>query len=59
MKPLLFALPGNEDMTELLAARLDGEIGSLDTRSFPDGEDYVRIASDVVARSVVFVCTLN
>ena len=59
MKPLLFALPGNEDMTGLLAARIDGEIGALDTRSFPDGEDYVRIASDVVGRSVVFVCTLN
>ena len=59
MKPLLFALPGNEDLTARLAGRLDGDVGSLETRQFPDGETYVRLNSDVDTRSVVLVCTLD
>ncbi|KAB2943558.1 MAG: ribose-phosphate pyrophosphokinase [Hyphomicrobium sp.] len=59
MKPLLFAMPGNEDFTGRLIAALGAEPGSLEMRRFPDGETYVRLASDVDGRSTAFVCTLD
>ena len=59
MKPLLFALPGNEDLTARLASHLAAEIGALETRRFPDGETYVRLLDDFNGRSVVLVCTLD
>lgn len=57
--PLLFALPGNETMAEALCAALNGEMGRLETRNFPDGESYLRLLTDPKGRSVVFVCTLD
>lgn len=60
MKPLLFPLPGNEEFTRRLSARLgDADIGSLVTRRFPDGETYVRLEAGVSGRAVVLVCTLD
>jgi len=59
MKPLLFAMPGNENFTGRLIAALGAELGSLETRYFPDGETYVRLAGDVEGQSVVLVCTLD
>ncbi len=59
MKPLFFALPGNEDLTSRLCAHLVGDLGSLEARRFPDCESYVRLLADVRGRSVVFVCTLD
>lgn len=56
--PVLYALPGNEAMAALLCARLDAEKGELVTRQFPDGESYVRFATDPRGRDVVLVCTL-
>jgi ribose-phosphate pyrophosphokinase len=55
---LILPLPGNESFAAELALRLGAELGKLETRSFPDGESYVRIGSDVRGRDVVCVCTL-
>ena len=59
MRPMLLALPGNEQMAQALAGLLDAELGRLSLRRFPDGETYVRIDSPVVDREVVVVCTLD
>ncbi len=59
MKTILFALPGNETLTELLAMKLNAEIGKTTLRKFPDGESYTRILSDVKDKCVVLVCTLH
>ena len=59
MKPLLFALPGNEELTSRLSAHLAAERGDLESRRFPDGETYVRLLAEVQGRSVVFICTLD
>ena len=59
MKPLLFSLPGNDDLTAHIAARLAADIGPLETRRFPDRETYVRLDADVRTRSVMLVCTLD
>lgn len=55
---IVLPLPGNEIMAGALAHRLDAELGVLDWRRFPDGESYVRIASDVAGKQVDMVCTL-
>jgi ribose-phosphate pyrophosphokinase len=57
--PLVFALPGNELIAERLLAPLAGEAGALETRSFPDGETYLRFRTDPKGRSAVIVCSLD
>jgi len=59
MKTILFSLPGNEELTELMATKMDAEIGKATLRKFPDGESYTRILSDVKDKCVVLVCTLH
>jgi ribose-phosphate pyrophosphokinase len=59
MKTILFSLPGNEELTELLAAKMDAEVGKATLRNFPDGESYTRILSDVKDKCVVLICTLH
>jgi ribose-phosphate pyrophosphokinase len=55
---LIFALPGNEAMAERLASLLDGESGMIETRRFPDGETYLRLATPVAGKKVILVSTL-
>ena len=59
MSPLIFALPGNEDLGHRLAALLGGRSGTLNTRQFPDGETYVRFCDDPAGQDIVLVCTLD
>lgn len=59
MKNILFALPGNEALTEKMAKQLDAEVGKTLIRQFPDGETYVQIKSDVKDKKVILVCTLH
>jgi ribose-phosphate pyrophosphokinase len=56
--PLILALPGNETLAGQIAAAAGAELGVLETRRFPDGETFLRLASDVTGREVVLVCTL-
>jgi ribose-phosphate pyrophosphokinase len=58
-RPLIFALPGNEEAGERIAVFADGDRGALESRGFPDGESYLRVATDVSGRETVLVCTLN
>lgn len=55
---LVFALPGNEAMTERLASLLGAEVGIIETRRFPDGETYLRLLTSVEGKSVLLVCSL-
>lgn len=59
MDTIIFALPGNETLATKIADRLSAEIGKLTIRKFPDGETYLRIHSNVRAKKVIMVCTLN
>lgn len=58
MTPLLLAMPGNQALAEQLGRALDWPVGAIETRRFPDGESYVRIAADVAQRPVALCCTL-
>jgi len=57
--PLIFSLPGNEDLSSQLAMSLNAQVGTLETRKFPDGETYLRFRTDPRGRDVVLVCTLD
>lgn len=59
MKPLLLTLPGNEPVGRSLLAALDAEPVAFSTRSFPDGETFLRIDTDVRQRTVCVLCTLR
>lgn len=59
MRPLIFALPGNEAFSASLAREFDAESGTAEIRRFPDGESYVRILSQVSGRECLLVATLD
>jgi len=59
ISPLLVPLPGNGSLAASIAGALDAEIGVLDVHHFPDGETYLRFASDVAGRSVILLCSLQ
>ena len=58
-RPVVIAMPGNEQLADELATLLWLERGAATVRRFPDGESYVRIASPVGARAALTVCTLD
>jgi len=58
MKPIIFALPGNESLAKNIANAIHAEEGQVIIREFPDGETYIRVLSDVKNRKIVLVCTL-
>lgn len=53
--PVVFANPGYEAFAGALCTRLGCEQGQVERRTFPDGERYQRIASEVEGREVVVV----
>ena len=57
MKPLLFTLGGAS--AEGLGAQLGAQAGTLEQRSFPDGESYVRFETPVASRDVILLCPLD
>ena len=57
-RPLIFAMPGNEAMARNLAESTGAELGTLESRRFPDGESYMRLENAVEGRTVALVCTL-
>jgi ribose-phosphate pyrophosphokinase len=59
MTPLVIPLPGNDALATSFSQEIGGELGSLETRAFPDGETYLRLQQDPNGRSVVIVCTLD
>ena len=59
MKPILFDFQTAGGLASRLADALQADTGESDRRRFPDGESYVRLASDVAGRHVVLLCSLD
>lgn len=59
MTPILFALPGNEELGGAMCRLRGWEAGRWALHAFPDGESHVRFLSAVAGREVVFVCSLD
>src|SRR5438309_436246 len=49
MKPHVLAMPGAEGCADRIARKLGASRCSLESRRFPDGETYVRVADDIIA----------
>jgi ribose-phosphate pyrophosphokinase len=56
---MMFPLPNNLALANVLAKQLNIAMGSMEIRDFPDGESYVRIDSNVENKTVFLVCTLD
>jgi ribose-phosphate pyrophosphokinase len=56
---VVIPLPGNKALATAIAGQLNAELGSLETRSFPDEETYLRFAGQLNDRTVILVCSLN
>ena len=54
-----FALPGSETLATDLAELTASDCGELEVRQFPDGENYVRVLSEVAKQDVFLVCALD
>lgn len=55
---LFFGMPGNEPLAQELARLTASEAGRIETRRFPDSENYVRIHGEPGDRDTYLVCTL-
>ena len=58
-RPLIIPVSGSGPLAGKLAAAIDGELGEVETRRFPDGEVYLRFKTDPRNRPVVVVGTLD
>jgi ribose-phosphate pyrophosphokinase len=59
MNPIVFGLPGNENLAKKIINGINAEEGSYIQRQFPDGETYIRILSNVENCEIIIVCTLH
>ena len=57
--PIIFVLPDNELLGQLIIAGINGEKGNYILRQFPDGETYLRILNEVSGREIIVLCSLN
>jgi ribose-phosphate pyrophosphokinase len=53
--PLVYALPSYAYLQASLCSQANFELGSLENKSFPDGERYLRVLDDVTGRDVLLV----
>jgi len=58
MKPVLFNLESDPDLSSRLRTALEADAGELEQRHFPDGESYLRVHSDIRARDCLVLCNL-
>lgn len=58
-QPVVFGLPGNDALAASLCSAVQGRLGQLEQRKFPDEESYLRVVSDAAGTSAVLVCSLD
>lgn len=59
MRTIVFAYPGNENLADEICNKLGYETGKYEMPSFPDGETYIRLESDVKEMHAIIVCSLH
>jgi ribose-phosphate pyrophosphokinase len=59
MNNVVISYPGNESLTASIAKGINGIIGKIQMRHFPDGETYIRLVTDVLDNSVFVVASLH
>lgn len=58
MRPIIFDFPVPSTLGEKVRELIGGEEGKVLVRSFPDGESYLRIETDVLGREVIVNASL-
>ncbi|HMT21310.1 MAG TPA: ribose-phosphate pyrophosphokinase-like domain-containing protein [Promineifilum sp.] len=56
---LVIPLPENEALATSISGHLGAASSALQTRTFPDGETYLRFGDQVADRNVILVCSLQ
>ena len=56
---VILALPGNEALAIRIGELAHVPVGAVESRSFPDGETYLRVQSECEQRTIVLACTLD
>ncbi|WP_223670713.1 ribose-phosphate diphosphokinase [Kangiella shandongensis] len=59
MKPILFDLSYNLNLSAQVRQKLDAELGSLTLRNFPDGESSIKVMEDCEDREVIVMADLS
>ena len=59
MTPLIFSMPGQQQLSQNLLQQTGWQQGNMILRKFPDGETYIRVLDDVSGRDVVILCQLH
>ena len=59
MSAVLFELAAAPGIAGSLAEQLGCEAGELERRAFPDGETYLRFATEVAGKDVILLCSLD
>lgn len=57
--PLIFDMRKTGNLAETLVQAVNGEMGEMCRRHFPDGESYIRLESTVKDRDVIFTVDLS
>lgn len=55
----IFYLPEDKKLADELAYKTNFELGRAEIRQFPDGENYIRIDSDVQDKTIFLICRLD
>ncbi len=58
MGKMIYFLPGNENLASLISKKSGIPLGSVNWRSFPDGETYLRLETDCGKQEVMLLATL-
>ena len=56
---VVIIFPGNDVLGEAICEGIHGMKGEVTIRSFPDGESYVRLISDVFDKDVIVIASLH
>jgi ribose-phosphate pyrophosphokinase len=59
MTPLIFAVGDSAPIARRIAEEMSTDVGRLFSKSFPDGETYLRFDTSVDGRDVFLVCSLD
>jgi len=59
MTPLIFAVGDSAPIARRIAEEMSIDVGRLFSKSFPDGETYLRFDTSVDGRDVFLVCSLD
>lgn len=59
MSRLLFVMPAQEELGANLAPLTDFQVGNFELHRFPDGENHVRVMSDVRNADVAILCQMH